>query len=121
MKYHLDLLKTKVELNKIDKIINQGQETFMNETRKELTNEPFSSIQTEKKGKPTPVSLANIRQTLNNKLVTLHESLKILYDSGSSHSMIKRNFVRHLKRDKTRKEENTFLTATGTFVADGKA
>jgi hypothetical protein len=60
MKYHLDLLKAKYELNRVDKIRNEGKETFMNDTHKELTNELLPPNRTKRKGKPTPVYQTDI-------------------------------------------------------------
>jgi len=122
MRHHIKILTDEYELNVLDKLVNKNSEVYNqeiddlnNKTKNESTNKSSTN-----KSRASPVGQFNIRQTQEHKIATLHKGLKVLYDSGSSHTMVKTKWTKHCKHLKGRKSEQEFHTAAGTFKAAGK-
>ena len=69
---------------------------------------------------PTPVSLFNIIKKKRNKNVIVKEGLSVLFDSGSSHSMILKDLVSHLSWKRLRNPAG-FESYNGAFDLTHKA
>ena len=121
MRYHLDRLLEDNDLNKLDKNINKDQEQYSSELIDESSKVNILPKGTTNKSRPRPIGKLNIRQTSSHKITVLHEGLKVLYDSGCSHTMIRKDYTNHCKRLRSNKKEQTFITAAGAFVSAGKA
>ena len=69
---------------------------------------------------PTPVSLFNTIKKKRNKNVIIKEGLSVLFDSGSSHSMILKDLVSHLSWKRLRNPVG-FESCNGAFDLTHKA
>ena len=95
MRFHLDSLADQHDLNILDKNINKDNELFLNEY---LPNN-ISSSKSSKPNKAKPIGKINVRQSLAQKIATIHEGLTVLYDSGCSHTMFKTKHASHSVRE----------------------
>ena len=109
MRHHIKILTDKYELNVIDKLVNENNEVYNqeidninNKTKNKSTHEPTIN---KSRVRASPVGQFNIRQTQEHKIATLHKGLKVLYDSGSSHTMVKTKWTKQCKHLKGRKSE----------------
>ena len=115
MRHHIKILTDEYELNVLDKVVNKNSELYNNEI-KESNNKTKdeSTITSSSKAKATPVGQLNIRKTEDNKIAVIHKGLKVLYDSGSSHTMVNSKWTKHCKHLQTHTREQEFHMAAGT-------
>ena len=82
------------ELNALDKVVNNNLASLNDAQINELkmTSTPLTEVQ-----EPTPVSYFSLMKKTKNRIKTVHEGLSVLFDSGSSHSMILQSLVTQQK------------------------
>ena len=82
------------EINTLDKVVNKNLSSLNDAQTNELkmTSTPLAEVQ-----EPTPVSYFSLLKKTKNRIKTVHEGLSVLFDSGSSHSMILQSLVTQQK------------------------
>jgi hypothetical protein len=98
------------ELNVLDSIINKNLENtkLSNDVHRKNGLKDISKIN--KKSEPTPVTLINVfggKKSRNKN----HEGLRVLIDTGCSHSIILKKYCKKLKDNK----EKEYATGSGTL------
>ena len=106
----LTLPKTNFNTNKLDKVINKNikgmNDIHVNELK--ITNNNMEMKE------PTPVSFFNTLKQKRNKHVIVKEGLSVLFDSGSSHTIIVQDLVSHLQWKRLRNPSG-FDSCNGAF------
>ena len=98
------------ELNVFDKLISKNirDDGLINDVH---TNELKISSIKNSSPQPTPVTIANIYGGKKNRTIT-NESLKVLIDTGCSHSIIAERFC----NNKMKTNKNTYSTGSGSLT-----
>ena len=104
------------EHTNLEKIINKNISS-MNEVH---SNELRMSTNKLGVKEPTPVTIFNTIKKKRNKHVTIQEGLSVLFDSGSSHSMILQDLVLHQSWKRLRNPVG-FESCNGAFNLTHKA
>ena len=102
--------KTKIKANQngLDKLIDND---FYNSDLLDDVHDKYELKNKLDKIQPTPVTLANVMGGKKNRN-NAHEGLRVLIDTGCSHSLISKLYCHHLMKQKVKK----YATGNGTLT-----